>query len=396
MSFRRSKYLDKIRVYACFLVILMHTSTLFSAFKNVQDINFSGLAVLNQLSAIAVPLFLMVTGSLILKTPYTSKKQFKLIMRMLILYVVFGVIEYISVGATGIIKHILNPISLRRWIAIGVFCFFFYYYISSKKSLNRVYFVLRVYLVFSLLEYALYVDKDIINAIFNKDSYRWYLIVLAGVYLIQPILCEIANNKRIRNLALIAGFVYIACYNIALISKFRFFNIFINDMAGAFSYRVIFYLLLGYYMVDYLLHRDSFALKRSKFYAFILIVVSSLVQIKFLITASLSLGKFYEGFKDYFSIFVLINSLCIYTLVYNYSFSKDLLSTISSASLYTYLIHLPVLHFVYKYFIVEENGNNIIAILYSALIFIISVIIAVLINKIITIFQKHISGDTKD
>ena len=81
MSIRRN-YLDRLRLFAAFLVIIL----------NVQGSTSALHATINQLSSIAVPLFLLVTGSLIFKKPYTRQKQISRILLMLATYFIFGVV----------------------------------------------------------------------------------------------------------------------------------------------------------------------------------------------------------------------------------------------------------------------------------------------------------------
>ena len=346
MSIRR-KYLDRLRLFAAFLVVLMHiTSTLFSGLRNVESSTFRTLAMLNQLSGIAVPLFLMVSGSLIFKKPFSRKKQFSLSIKMLILYFIFGVVEYISKGGWEIIPYIVNPFSYKRWIGIGVTVFLGYYYITSKKPLHMTLRLIGIYFFFSVLDFAFSIDKTIVDSIFNPDSYRWYLILLIGIYMIQPILFQIANDKRLLNIAIAVGFIYALCYNLSLAPHLSVFDIFTKDMAGAFAYRTIFYLLLGQYMVKFMLSHDSFRLIRVKIYAFVLIVISTLIQMNMVWNSSAEIGDFYMRHKDYFSIYIIANSLLVYTLVYSYAFSDPIHKVCGSAALYIYLYHLPVMKLI--------------------------------------------------
>ena len=378
MSIRRN-YLDRLRLFAAFLVIIL----------NVQGSTSALHATINQLSSIAVPLFLLVTGSLIFKKPYTRQKQISRILLMLATYFVFGVVEYICAGGYELIPYMLYPFTYKRWIGIGVSVFFAYYYIIAKKPLSMILCLLSIYLFFSVVDFALCEDKGIVNAIFDAKSYRWYLLMLAGIYLIQPILYRIANEKKLLHLGIIAGLIYALCYNLSLIGSFSFFNIFTQGMAAALAYRAIFYLLLGRFMVDFMISHDSFRLKRVKIYAFVLIIISTIIQ------TNLVKDNGNLGYSDYFSIFIIANSLLVYTLVYSYTFSSEVHKICGNAALYIYLYHWPVMKLLDKIFLFSTKANTPLNImLYSAIIFVLSALLAVITKYVIKLIQPYLGKKT--
>lgn len=376
MSIRRN-YLDRLRLFAAFLVIILNI--------NVQNSTSILHATINQLSSIAVPLFLLVTGSLILKEPYTRQKQISHILLMLATYFIFGVVEYICKGGYAVISYMLYPFTYKRWIGIGITVFFAYYYITAKKPVSMILCLLGIYLFFSVVDFAICKDKGIVNAIFDANSYRWYLLMLAGIYLIQPILYHIANEKKLLHLGIIAGLIYALCYNLSLIGSFSFFNIFTQGMAAALAYRAIFYLLLGRFMVDFMLSHDSFRLQRVKIYAFVLIIISTIIQ------TNLVKENGNVAYSDYFSIFIIANSLLVYTLVYSYTFSSEIHKICGNAALYIYLYHWPVMKILDNIFLFRAKASTTLNImLYSAIVFVLSVLLAVITKYVIKLIQPYL------
>lgn len=383
-----------MRLFAAFMISLMYTSTFFNGFTNIQSVYFKGIASLYQLSSIAVPLFFMITGTLILKQAYSTKKQIHSIARLLCLYIVFGIVEYALDFNISVISYIFQPFHILRWILFIVACFLLYYYIISKKLLHIVLILITIYIASSIVEFIFFVDKTLLNAIFDKNSYRWYLIVLCGIYLIQPILCHIANDARISKLAIYVGLIYILVYNIGLLPRSGFLRI--EYMTQGLAYRAIFYVLLGRYVGDYILRRDSFALKRSKLYSIVVLIFISIIQLISVQIRSLALGRFAAMYTDYFSFFVLANVVSLYIIMFRYLESSPLLHMVSSSSLYIYLLQIPIIKlFFAKVSINCDNGNIVRIILLSLVLFAISTVGALLIKWIIKRFRQYLSTEAK-
>ena len=74
-SSRRIYYLDVLRVVACMAVVMIHASAPYLG-KDIGSFNFWVGNVLDSLSRVAVPLFVMISGALMLdeKYVYTAEK----------------------------------------------------------------------------------------------------------------------------------------------------------------------------------------------------------------------------------------------------------------------------------------------------------------------------------
>ena len=78
---KRVYYLDILRVIACLSVIMIHVTANY-LYTNFGSVNFVISNIINSLSRIGVPLFVMISGSLLLNSEYTLSKQ-KLINRII-------------------------------------------------------------------------------------------------------------------------------------------------------------------------------------------------------------------------------------------------------------------------------------------------------------------------
>jgi surface polysaccharide O-acyltransferase-like enzyme len=91
-------HLELLRIIAAFLVIFNHTGNrgyfLFSLY-DTSTIQYWLYMVLSVICQISVPLFLMISGALLLKKDLSAKDIFKKISRMLIVLLVFTVIYYV-------------------------------------------------------------------------------------------------------------------------------------------------------------------------------------------------------------------------------------------------------------------------------------------------------------
>ena len=73
-------YLDILKIFACFMVIINHTNGLILENKTFANTTFY--CIMFSICKVAVPLFLMITGALILNRNYSYKKVLKCIFRV--------------------------------------------------------------------------------------------------------------------------------------------------------------------------------------------------------------------------------------------------------------------------------------------------------------------------
>ena len=84
---KRIYYIDILRVIACLSVILIHASAEY-AIKNIESSNFLPANIIDGLARIAVPLFVMISGALLLdkKYDFNIKKHINHILKLIAFY----------------------------------------------------------------------------------------------------------------------------------------------------------------------------------------------------------------------------------------------------------------------------------------------------------------------
>ena len=94
-------YIDILRIIACFMVIINHTHGFILENNTLTNSTFYCLGF--SLCKIGVPLFLMITGTLLLDKDYDYKKILKCIFRVLVPVLGLSLVFYVkAVGITNI------------------------------------------------------------------------------------------------------------------------------------------------------------------------------------------------------------------------------------------------------------------------------------------------------
>ncbi|WP_410320185.1 acyltransferase [Methanobrevibacter sp.] len=190
---QRIKYYDTLRFLAIFAVIALHV------FQSWPNAAVSGikLEAFSEIFKFAVPVFLMISGALLLKRdmPVNEflKKRFARLTYPFILYMII----YVAVLLL-ILMNVAGFGGLERWL--------------HNVPLN----------------------------------YNWYFWTIASLYLAVPILSRFVNNSTFRELEYFIAVVLVGCifYQATLLFHIKHFidlNFFISPIA---------YLILGYYLAN--------------------------------------------------------------------------------------------------------------------------------------------------
>lgn len=161
---KRIYYLDVLRALSCIAVIVIHASSNF-LIKDIGSINFVVGDIISSLSRFAVPVFLMISGSLLLDEDYTFTeiKNKKHIMKM-ILFFVFWSFFYDSLF--NVFIPLIKGQNLKHIDIFGIF-------IVGHYHLWFIYLIIGFYLILPLLR--LWINK-------NNIRFIKYFIILAFVF----------------------------------------------------------------------------------------------------------------------------------------------------------------------------------------------------------------------
>ena len=338
---KKKVYLDLLRIIACFFVIVNHTnsSIIFSTGPSITW--FLSLEYCFACK-IAVPIFLMISGALLLVKEDDYKKSIKRIIRIVLVIAIFSLIYYINNCC-----------------------------ISSKT--------------FSILEYLKLIYQSTIT-----PSY-WYLYAYLGIMFMLPILQPLVKNLSDKKI------IYFLCISFIFLGGMPILEhylpgIKLNSTVGLYIFNTIIgYLIAGYY-ID-----NKVKLTRKKAY---MALFTSLVFI--ILPIVLTYFEYqknpssYLFLAEYNNLFVILSSCSIFYLI-KYCYQKKFVVKFSKIICYvgslTFGIYLVSDILIQKirpfYIFLCEHG------IYKLLSMIIFEIVVFCVGAIITAILKLIPGIKK-
>lgn len=295
---------DIIRIIAILLVIMIHAS---GRILNVSDDNSSAYLAANifdSFSRIGVPLFVMISGALMLnenKNNITIKKMavsslniFKILMIWSLLYV--------------IVFSIITPLCEGREILIGktVRSFFFGHY-----HLWFLYMIIGLYLITPILR--LFIKKE------NQKIILYFLLLSIAIKFCVPLINFFVNEYISNGNSVVSSFV----------NKFGFS--FINEF-------------LTYYIVGWYISNIEISNKQKKvIYSLGAVsLVSTFLMTQFLADTE---NRFFKLFYSSSSINVFLYAVCVFTFFcFKYQNAEnvkrpELVVTLANLSFGVYLVH---------------------------------------------------------
>lgn len=335
-----------LRVVATISVILVHvTAEVLYQYGYISNFVWSTGNVYDSLVRFCVPVFVMLTGVLMLSRTYELgeflKKRFsRIVLPFLfwsLVYVLFALNDNISAG------HEMSFLEIIEWV---------------------------------------------IHQLLNGSSYHlWYIYMIIGIYLFVPIISKwIQNATEKEILYFISIWIFTLIINQPVLCRFRI-NIDLTYFSG-----FIGYLVLGYY-----LSIKSFTYSKSVMNVIAVFLIFLGVSITIFGTYFLShdSNNFEEYFYNYNTLNVLMVSVGLFLFFKNVEISNPtVLKTSNFISKYSYgiyLVHILVLRFMSAIKIDYDFINPVFAIPVTTLIcLLISTLIIYSINKLP--YGKYISG----
>lgn len=338
-------WIDTLRVFATFSVILLHVAANVSTqYGNNSEFDWWVGNIYDSSVRFCVPIFLMISGALMLSKTYDS----------------------IGLYLKKRVSRILYPFLFWSLIYVMWRILFRVYEGDSLQSIRIV-----KYIFIQLKSGAAF--------------HLWYIYMLIGLYLLFPIIGKWINNckeNEIKYFLLIWAITVIA--QMPVISKI-FPDITLQYFAGYVGFPV-----LGYYLITKS-YNDKIKMTSS-----FLIIAGILITMIGTYVITKHNGTFYSYFYSYLSPNVIISSIGIFLLFksVNLSLCKKYSSVIFFFSKYSYgiyLVHVQVLWGLSEIGISHSFINPIIGIpVTSILCFLISSMIIYCINKLP--YGKYISG----
>ncbi len=343
--------MDVLRVIACLSVIMIHCSARY-VMEDIGSFNFWIGNIFDSLTRIGVPIFVMISGTLMLDKGYKLSKE-KLIKRIvkMILFFVFWTIIYcmiFNVISVIFIKHEpINIINVMVSLIIGHF-------------------------------------------------HLWFIYLIIGLYLIVPLLRLWVNDKNKKYveyfILLSIIFTYIIPQIISIGSLFCHYFEYINQVIE--EELIIKYVggYTTYFIIGWYISNNDLKHKKIIYLCGLIGLVITLVGTYLL---SISSGKFIDILYSNLSINVFFQSIAIFSIVKDKFINTKnenniVIDSISKKSLGIYALHPLMISIILKIF---ENVFIDYALISIPIIFILSFILSYICSSIfskIPILKKFV------
>lgn len=335
---QRDYNMDLLRIFASFLVILIHVCAHNFYNTPINSIEWLSYDMYDSMARSAVPIFLMISGVFFLneKTQVNLKKLYtKKIFKLVVVFIIWSFIY-------------------------AVFCTF------TKR-----------------------IDSSIFLSSFITGHFHlWFIPAIIGIYIISPFIYRFIKNsdEKIFKYFLI---IFISSSLLKTISYLQFlpYYEYITLFLKLFPIDIICnyysYFILGYFLYNY-----NVSKKFTKS-IYILSIISIFLCFLGCYILSRYLGYNNADFMKEFSIFSVIESIGIFLFFKNYNFAgKEVfgkrITDISNCTLGIYVIHMLIMYLLFDYNLIQiRSFNTILSVpIISILIFVISLVIVYLFKKI--------------
>ena len=292
MKIKRTLWLDILKIIACFLVIVNHAGG-YVLGNNPSKITIIFYCVNFAICKIAVPIFIMVTGSLLLKKESSYNDITKKIIRIVIPLIFISAIIYYKSNGINIIGFIKN-----------------------------------------------FIEEPIIYP-------YWYLYMLISLYLVTPLLQKMIknfNNKDYEHL-------FIIC--LAIPTLIDLFNALLNIKINTLFYICNFSKIVGIYILGYFLTTCDLK-KNAKNIAVVAFPIIIMMFFLTLYIPYINTEKISYAFDSYDTVFSIGASAMLFYIVRYYFDTKrvnskiaNIINLVSECTFGIYLFHYLIIHYIY-------------------------------------------------
>ncbi len=337
-SNNRIVYLEILRVIGCLAVIMIHTASRYVT-KDFGTFNFWVGNIFDGVARFGVPIFVMISGALMLSEDYnlTKEKLIKHLKKMIIFFIFWSVI----------------------------YCIFFR--IIEPKYISHT--AIKI--------------SNIVRYLVEGHYHLWYIYLVIGLYLITPLLKLWVNDKNKKYVEyfiilsliftfLIPELIRIGANYFAIFNKFKYVidkNLQLTYVGGFSAYYI-----LGWYLNKYDIKKKNLI--------YILGLLSLVYTIIGTYIISITTHKPVQVY-EYLSLNVLFPTLSIFLLIRNkYKNSKNANKQISSISKYSLGIYGVHIFIVYATYLTLNHYGITNAIIDIPIVFIVTLLLSWLISFI--------------
>lgn len=332
-------YLDILRIFACFMVIINHTNGFILESNTL--INTTFYCITFSICKVGVPLFLMITGALVLNKNYNYKKILKCILR----------------------------------VFVPTFCLSLIFYIKEAglNNINIIYFL-----------------KSILSNPYLH--FFWYIYALIGVYLVLPFI-----QKMIKNF-IDKDYVIFICVFLIVPTFIEFLKAYLNFDIN-YNFQLAFFPIITSIIICGNYISKIKASKKILIGSIILFTISYICMFLSMYLPYLNKGGISFVLDSWNSFPVVLMSISLFYIVKylfeNKYYSKriiNVITTVASTTFGIYLIHATLNFKIYKSVVIQSifEFNNIIAIIILDLVVFIACMIPIYILKKIPFIKKFL------
>lgn len=338
-------YFDILKTLSIICVIYLH-------YPWISTSSFSNVSML--ISLIAVPIFFMVNGALLLNKELNLKKHYKKMLiflfsliiwkaLILILCIIFDIVDFSSLKLYEVVLSLFSNYNIK-----GV----------PTEHLWFMYSLIKLYFVVPFL--SLFISK--------YKKYLKYMIVICLIFTFGFELID---------------FIFIALQKIFNLEylNFKLINLDFNPMSES---RTITYFLIGYYLHEKYYNKEIKFSNRILLLIFFTLGLFMLIFVRYIQTGNLLSGPYVRLNNDYTKVGTLLMATSIFaffaTLKLNYN---KYLNYISSRTINIYYIHMFIAKIlvIYLHPLMNIYGTKA-NIIKTFIIFILSIIVTELLKKI--------------
>lgn len=343
---QRYFYMDYLRVFSIFAMIVLHISTFNFNVVDVNGFDWQVFNLFNSISRWCVPVFVMISGSLFLsatpdKAPLSISKIYnKYILRMITAFVVWSVFYCFSVDYNTI--HSLG---------------------------------------------------DVISRIIHGHFHMWFILMIIGIYMCIPFIEQIAKNRR--------NVLYYLCLSFIFAFFIPTMMCFVNDFAGksvidtasaintaiqTMSLNIVLG-YTGYFILGHCLNNIEIN-KKARGIIYIMGIIGFLLTVFLNCIVAIKTQQPCEKYGGYFSVTVLLESISVFTYFKYRNYKNEKLNKLflrlSKYCFGAYLVHAFVFIQLYLLFNLTSMAfNPLLSILsISMIVFVISFFVSGLFHKI--------------
>ena len=306
--------LDILRIVATFCVIIIHVAAEYKWNESVYSNKWFTSIVYEGISRWAVPVFIMISGVLFLNS-----------------------------GRTDNAKNILR---------------------SIKRIITAFLFWTVMYVMFDYIQNPSMGLKDIMSGLIRGHFHMWFLFTIVGLYLVAPILKYIVSNEKICKYFLILSLVCAFLIPSFIEGLLCINNIVNNSYMQSFVSAIeanwydMHFSIPTDYAVYFVLGTYLYNIKPTKMQQrliYLLSIISFICVVALTIWVSRIQGDTYSGVFSYFNVFVLCESIGIYTFIVEKTRTMEadsklanMLGWMSDCCFGVYLMHMILLYSIEK------------------------------------------------